>query len=216
MWHDDAGRAPRSARSWRWCAGASYLLGGVALQADAVARRAQLAAVRLVAVAAGDAGREHLALLERAVVVDLVEHLPVGLIQPAVERRDRCVSDSDRPGTQPSDSWPRRPWQEAAGLDLGAQRLRGACCARRCRSRHRATTSTSRRSVKRASSPMSGRCACRTATSCCRSRAQRHVPRALAVARLAADADLGPRRGETVAAPRRSSCARPSSGTRRT
>ena len=35
-------------------------------------RRTKLGAVRLVAVAAGDAGREHLALLERAVVVDLV------------------------------------------------------------------------------------------------------------------------------------------------
>ena len=56
-------------------------VGRVALQADAVAGRAQLGAMRLVAIAAGDAGREHLALLERAVVVDLVEHLPVGMIE---------------------------------------------------------------------------------------------------------------------------------------
>ena len=59
------------------------LVGRMALQADAVARKPQLGAVRLVAVAAGDAGREHLALLERAVVVDLVEHLPVGMVEPA-------------------------------------------------------------------------------------------------------------------------------------
>jgi hypothetical protein len=38
--------------------------GGVTLQADSVGGSAELGAVRLVAVAAGDAGREHLALLE--------------------------------------------------------------------------------------------------------------------------------------------------------
>jgi hypothetical protein len=44
--------------------------------------------MRLMAVAAGDACREHLALLERTVVENLVEHLPVGMIEPARERRD--------------------------------------------------------------------------------------------------------------------------------
>src|SRR5262249_48299957 len=36
----------------------------------------------------GNAGGEHLALLERAVVVDLVEHLPVGLIKAPANRRN--------------------------------------------------------------------------------------------------------------------------------
>ena len=63
-------------------------VGGVALQTDAVTRRTKLGGVRLVTVAAGDAGREHPALLERAVVVDLVQHLPVGTVEPARERRD--------------------------------------------------------------------------------------------------------------------------------
>ena len=58
----------------------------VALLADAVTRGAKLAAVRLMAVAAGDAGCEHLALLERAVVVDLVAHLSVRLVETPGER----------------------------------------------------------------------------------------------------------------------------------
>jgi threonine dehydrogenase-like Zn-dependent dehydrogenase len=58
----------------------------VALQANAVARELQLRTVRVVAVAAGDAPGEHLALLERAVVVDLVLHLPVGEIEAAAQR----------------------------------------------------------------------------------------------------------------------------------
>ena len=61
----------------------------VALQADAVAGHFQLGAVRVVTVAAGDASGEHLALLERAVIIDLVLHLPVGVIEPARERRHR-------------------------------------------------------------------------------------------------------------------------------
>jgi len=60
----------------------------VALLAYAVVRRAELAAVRLVAIAAGHAGREHLALLERTVVIDLVAHLPVRFVETAGERRD--------------------------------------------------------------------------------------------------------------------------------
>jgi len=68
--------------------GGRILVGRVTLQADAVPGRAKFRRVRLVAVAAGDAGREHFALAERAVVVDLVEHLSVGVIEPARERRD--------------------------------------------------------------------------------------------------------------------------------
>jgi hypothetical protein len=44
--------------------GGRILVRGVALQADAVARRSKLATMRFVAIAAGDAGRKHLALLE--------------------------------------------------------------------------------------------------------------------------------------------------------
>jgi hypothetical protein len=58
------------------------------LEADAVAGRAKLRRVRLVTVAAGEAGREHLALLERAVIIDFVAHLSVGIVEPARERRD--------------------------------------------------------------------------------------------------------------------------------
>ena len=67
----------------------SVLLRRVALLAYAVPRSAKLAAVRLVAVAAGNARGKHLALLERAVVVDLVAHLPVRFVETAGKRRDR-------------------------------------------------------------------------------------------------------------------------------
>src|SRR5262247_1465823 len=58
------------------------------LQADTVPGRAKFSAVGFVAIAAGNAGGEHLALLERTVVVDLVEHLPVGLIKAPANRRN--------------------------------------------------------------------------------------------------------------------------------
>ena len=77
MWHDAQARPGLPPHGG--CARPRIFVGGVALQADAVTRRTKLCAVRLVAVAAGDAGREHLALLERAVVVDLVQHLAVGM-----------------------------------------------------------------------------------------------------------------------------------------
>ena len=60
----------------------------MALQTDAVARQLEFRAVRVVAVAAGDALGEHLALLEGAVVVDLVLVLPVGKIKALAQRRD--------------------------------------------------------------------------------------------------------------------------------
>src|SRR5262245_18247532 len=43
--------------------------------------------MRIVTITAGDAGREHLALPERSVVIDFVEHLAVGLIQSLAEKR---------------------------------------------------------------------------------------------------------------------------------
>ena len=58
------------------------------LQADVVPWQTQLCAMRLMAVAAGNTGREHFALLERSVVINLILHLPVGMIEPAPERCD--------------------------------------------------------------------------------------------------------------------------------
>ena len=57
--------------------------------------------MRIVTIAAGHACREHPALLERAVIVDLVEHLSVGMVEPTGVRGETTwVSDSERPGTQ--------------------------------------------------------------------------------------------------------------------
>ena len=88
------------------------------LQADAVARQAKLRGMGLMAIAASDAGREHPALPERAVVIHLVQHLSVSLIESVGEQRDRV-----RVGKRP----PRNPvlgklgaprMAQAAGLDF--------------------------------------------------------------------------------------------------
>ena len=68
---------------------AQRVVGRVTLQTDAVRRRTKLGAVRFMTIAAGDTGCEHPALFERAIIVDLIDHLPVGGIEAMRERRDR-------------------------------------------------------------------------------------------------------------------------------
>src|SRR5512132_2558370 len=58
----------------------------VALQADAVSLGAQARGVRLVAIAAGHALGVHPALHERAVLVDFVADLAVGLVEARLEQ----------------------------------------------------------------------------------------------------------------------------------
>jgi hypothetical protein len=52
----------------------------MALQTHAVAGRTELGGMGFVAVAASHPSCKHLALLERSIIVNLVEHLPVGVI----------------------------------------------------------------------------------------------------------------------------------------
>src|SRR5690242_298907 len=85
MWHD-AHRAAGEPSAWWWCAAVSVARGLVALRADGVALGAQLEGMRVVAVAAGDPAREHLALAERLVVEDLAHHLAVSLEQAGLEQ----------------------------------------------------------------------------------------------------------------------------------
>src|SRR5262249_19869072 len=59
----------------------------VAAETHLAARRAKLAAVRLVAVRARHAAREHLGLQKRDVLVDFFADLPVGVIERVVEER---------------------------------------------------------------------------------------------------------------------------------
>ena len=62
-------------------------LAQMTLQTEVVALELELQAVGIVAVAAADIVVEHLALHERPVDVDLVEDLPVGVIQALVKGR---------------------------------------------------------------------------------------------------------------------------------
>src|SRR5438874_6232865 len=77
--------------------------------------------MRIVTIAAGDAGRKHLALLERAVIVDLVEHLTVGMIKPAGERRYGMALRERLAGLPVIGKLAAPRVAKAAGLDLLAQ-----------------------------------------------------------------------------------------------
>src|SRR5215510_12350853 len=105
--------------------GRRVFLRRVALHADAVAGRAQLRGVRLVAIAAGNAGSEHLALLERAVIVDLILHLTVVVIEPAREGRDQMRVRKPPPGSPVLGELAPTGMAKPAGLDLLAQQRRG-------------------------------------------------------------------------------------------
>ena len=50
------------------------------MQANAIAWSTEFRGMGFMAIAAGDTGREHPALLERAIIVHLIAHLPVGMI----------------------------------------------------------------------------------------------------------------------------------------
>src|SRR3954447_5770147 len=173
------------------------LVGRMALQADAVARKPQAGAVRLVAVAAGDARREHLALLERTVVENLVEHLPVGMVEPAGERRDPMRVRQPSAGDPILRERATTRVTQPAGLHLLAQHRRGEGVGR---------------------VPYAGVDRPDTIPPLVEANQQAHgwvfgfaegppaltlagpgdMARALAVAGLAADADLGPGGGEAV------------------
>jgi hypothetical protein len=58
------------------------------LKAQSVTLKPGLGTMGIVTIAAGHACREHPALLERAVIVDLIKHLAISVIEPARERRN--------------------------------------------------------------------------------------------------------------------------------
>ncbi len=177
--------------------GYRILGGGVTLQADAIGRSAELGAVRLVAIAAGDTRREHLALLERAVVVDLVQHLPVGLIKSLTYRRD-CVRLGKPSARSPCfGELAAASVAEAAGFDLRPQDSRRA--AANGIAGHgidRPGRITPFRKVFRQPLGRNDQLSKRPPGFLIARPGD--VTRSLAVTRLAADADLGKRRGISV------------------
>ena len=66
------------------CGGVFF--GCMTLQAHPTSRRAELRTMWFVAIAARDAGGEHPALLERRVVIHLIEHLAIRLEKPTHQR----------------------------------------------------------------------------------------------------------------------------------
>src|SRR6266571_4862326 len=74
-----------------------------------------------VAIAAGDTRRKHLALLERAVIIDLIEHLPVRMVEPA-SKGGNDVRVGQRLTRDPVlGKFAAARVAQAAGLDLPAQ-----------------------------------------------------------------------------------------------
>ncbi len=169
----------------------------VALRADLCARRAKLCAVRLVAVAAGHAGREHAALLERAVIVDLVAHLTVGDIEPARQRRHHMGVGQRAPRHPVFGEFAAARMAAAAGLDLLARRrrrevARGIAGLRIDRPGDAAAL------VEPRQKPHTGIVALAERPPMIPRVGPIHVARTFAVARLAADGDLGEVRREAI------------------
>ena len=98
----------------------------VTLVADAVALGAQLQRMRLVAIAAGHALHEHPALAERGVVVDLVQHLAVGLEQARLQQGRHVRVEELLAGTPAFGDPGAARMADAAGLELRRAGLRRA------------------------------------------------------------------------------------------
>ena len=185
--------ARRARRAGR--AGLVPVMGGrvearrrVALRAHRVARHAQLLAVRVVAVGAGDALRVHAALQERAVVVDLVAHLPVGVVEIRLEQRDTIGVAERRAGMPGVVELAAPRVASRAGLDLAARGSRRG--ARRVAGRGVDRPRDAAPLVQCDREPL--RC---IGPACIRVELRpRDVVRARAVTGLAADVDLGPGR----------------------
>ena len=78
-----------------------------------------------VTIAASHSGCEHLALLERAVIVDLVEHLPVGMVKPADEGGDRVSIGQWLSRYPVLRKFPASRMAQPAGINFPARNRRG-------------------------------------------------------------------------------------------
>ncbi len=169
----------------------------VALEADAVARQLQFRRMRIVAVGAGDALREHLALLERTVIVDLILHLPIGEIEPMRQRRDDMGVGKPIAGNPVLRNLAAARVAEAAGLDLLAKR-RGRIVARHVSCRRIRRPADVRALVEIDQEPLRVAFARTGPRRALMRMRPSNVLGPLPVASLAADADLLPRRREGV------------------
>ena len=127
--------------SWRLCAATPYLSAAWHCR-QTPSPGTELGAVRIVTVAAGDALGEHLALLERAVVVDLILHLPVGEIEalgcsPATRYAYRTAILS---GTQSSEIVSAARVDKSPHVSTSLRKVAGVVAARsHCRSQDRSS-----------------------------------------------------------------------------
>src|SRR5262249_24231423 len=194
-----AGRAGdrRAYRLMMAVANGCILVGRVALQADAVAGRAESRGGGLVAIAAGDAGREHLALLERAVIVDLVAHLTVGMIEPARARGGDVGVRQRAAGHPILGKCAAAGVTAAAGLDLLAHRG-GRGIAPSVAGRWVDPPADTGPLIEGTDEPLPRVVVSAEGPPALPRARPSDVARALPVTGLAADADLGPGGGEAI------------------
>src|SRR5262249_44569983 len=93
----------------------------VASEARVVTGVPYLATVRVVAIAAGHTGSEHLALLEGAVIVHLIAHLSVGMVEPTRQRRHDVRLGKPLAGSPILRECPAARMTQAASLDFLAK-----------------------------------------------------------------------------------------------
>ena len=154
--------------------------------------------MRLMAIGTGDTGGEHPALPEGAVVVDLVLHLAVGRIEPLGQRRDGMRVREPLAGNPILGKCAAPGVAEAAGLDfLAQQRWRGT--AVRVAGRRIGLPGDAVAFVELNQQALGRVGGTSEPPPVLRLPRPIDMPRSLAVAGLAADADLRPGRRETVA-----------------
>src|SRR5262249_26070939 len=142
-------------------------------------------------------GGEHPALLEGAVVVDLVEHLSVGVIEPARKRRDDVRVGQGAAGNPVFGKHAAPGVAEAAGLDLLAER-RGADAAHAVAGARIDRPCDVLALVEPDEQPLHRIAGFPERPPALLLARPGYVARSLAVAGLATDADLGPRGREAV------------------
>src|SRR5262249_30259064 len=149
------------------------------------------------AVAAVHARREHLALLERPVIIDFVAHLAVGVIEPAGKRRDGMRFGQPPPGHPILRELAATGMAQPARLDLLAQdgRRDPACGGAGPRINWPGDIAPLVEADEQPLCCIFGLAERPPALLIAR---PRYVPRSLAMAGLAADADLGPLGGKFV------------------
>src|SRR5271170_2481011 len=147
--------------------------------------------MRIVTIAAGNALRKHPALLERAIIVDFVLHLPVGMIEPAAEGRYRMGFGERLAGLPVLGKFAAPRVTQSTGLNFPAQR-HGRDAALRIAGFRVPEPRYALTLVQERDQTLEGIVALSKRRPALAVQRPAHVERSLAVAGFATDTDFGP------------------------